>query len=658
VDQQRVVYTLLEDREGVVWLGTDDGLIKLAPSAFMTFDAGDGLPEEAACFAMAETSDGALWFGFWGPGVYRMGQDRAVQVFGSEQGLHDGHVGAMQAVQDEVWVFSLSGLGVIRDRRYRALPLPDGVPADLSGGRRTADGLVYVISFSGGMFVLDNGEARRIGEPVGAMVNSVLPGPEDSVWAVGEGWGAVRVRHGQPELHLTQQDGLPSNHVNYVLEDAEGTVWVATDRGLWRRSPGEQGETLDLGAGLGATFVYWIAEEMPGVHWFGTNRGVVRRLADGTWQRFTFKDGLGSDECNERGVLVDSSGRVFISTTGVSVFVGSDAALPGLPPPVYVASVRAGGQLVDDPRDVTVPARRGPVTFSFVSPSFIDETRTRFRYRLVGLADDWTTAAPGEYSTTYGGLRHGRYRFEVMAHTSDGRASPVAATAHLLVTPRWWQLPLARVAGVAVLCIVALLVLRLRERRHRRARLRLERQVAERTNELAEANRRLAELAVTDELTGLANRRAVLDTLRQAVAYARRHGEALTVALIDVDHFKPVNDRFGHEAGDRVLRAVADAMRAHLRAEDTLGRYGGDEFLAVLPGTDASGAGAAGERLRASVTEVQDHGDGVHRVTVSVGVCCFSDDQPDVETLVSRADQAMYQAKRDGRNRVVMATPG
>jgi two-component system cell cycle response regulator len=163
--------------------------------------------------------------------------------------------------------------------------------------------------------------------------------------------------------------------------------------------------------------------------------------------------------------------------------------------------------------------------------------------------------------------------------------------------------------------------------------------------ELVAQSTRLESLVFEDSLTGLSNRRFILAQLSAMISGARRHGRALTAAIIDIDHFKAVNDRHGHAEGDRVLATVAKTLRRHLRAEDQLGRLGGEEFLAVLPDADASPAAAATQKLRASVA-----GTGV---TVSIGWASWEGEAPD--ELLHKADEALYAAKRGGRDRAVGA---
>jgi two-component system, cell cycle response regulator len=159
-------------------------------------------------------------------------------------------------------------------------------------------------------------------------------------------------------------------------------------------------------------------------------------------------------------------------------------------------------------------------------------------------------------------------------------------------------------------------------------------------------------LATTDPLTGLANRRALLEALQIEIAHARRHGSPLSFALLDVDHFKSVNDVHGHPVGDQVLAAVGALLRRELRIPDVPARWGGEEFVVVLKHTDGAGGLVAAERIRKAVQALEiSTADKRISVTVSIGVAEFTAIDS-AELLVDRADRAMYRAKTGGRNRV------
>ncbi len=188
----------------------------------------------------------------------------------------------------------------------------------------------------------------------------------------------------------------------------------------------------------------------------------------------------------------------------------------------------------------------------------------------------------------------------------------------------------------------------------------LEAKVAERTSELAEANSRLAQLAVTDGLTGLYNHRHFHERLSLEVERSGRNGLPLSLLMIDVDHFKYYNDHNGHPAGDEVLRQVAHIMGDGRRANDFCARYGGEEFAIVLVDTSKLTAAQVAERLRDRVATFPfEHSNRQPggQLSISVGVASFPDDAADAETLVRMADSALYAAKHGGRNCVVLSTP-
>jgi diguanylate cyclase (GGDEF)-like protein len=168
-------------------------------------------------------------------------------------------------------------------------------------------------------------------------------------------------------------------------------------------------------------------------------------------------------------------------------------------------------------------------------------------------------------------------------------------------------------------------------------------------------NLALAELrAGTDALTGLPNQRASHETLQRMMAQSARTGQPLSLLLLDLDHFKKVNDVFGHAAGDNVLAAVGVTLRSSVRDADFCGRFGGEEFIALLPNTDLAGAGLVAEKIRAGVETIQVP--AVHRdISISIGVATAPDHGVEVEVVSRRADRALYAAKEAGRNRVELA---
>ena len=173
-------------------------------------------------------------------------------------------------------------------------------------------------------------------------------------------------------------------------------------------------------------------------------------------------------------------------------------------------------------------------------------------------------------------------------------------------------------------------------------------------NTVRRAERKLVELAATDPLTGLSNRRNLLMLAQHEIARSRRSGEPIALIIVDIDNFKQINDQYGHEAGDQVIAHVAAQLSQYCREQDVAARWGGEEFLILLPATDVDEAMIVAERIRQSATSfAAERGSGRRGYTLSLGVTTLSADEP-LNDAIARADRALYQSKTQGRDRVTL----
>lgn len=177
-------------------------------------------------------------------------------------------------------------------------------------------------------------------------------------------------------------------------------------------------------------------------------------------------------------------------------------------------------------------------------------------------------------------------------------------------------------------------------------------------DELLRSRSELQQLSLTDELTQAPNRRSVMERLASELSLHIRKRRPLALALLDIDHFKEVNDNFGHQVGDVILREMVQLLRERLRSYDSLGHYGGEEFLLILPETTPGQAFLVCDRLRRTVAEEEFLINGhSHRITVSLGVTGKGEEEsPSREGLIAKADRYLYQAKEAGRNRTIVGT--
>jgi diguanylate cyclase (GGDEF)-like protein len=319
---------------------------------------------------------------------------------------------------------------------------------------------------------------------------------------------------------------------------------------------------------------------------------------------------------------------------------------------------------------------RHRIEFRFTALSLVAPEKELFRYRLKGYDPDWVSTSTRR-DAVYTGLPPGEYTFRVIACNNDGVWNDRGASFTFVQLPRfyqtWWFLAL--VALLALGGVFGLVRLRLAAARRREAALTtmveertalLEERsalLAEQGRELRDLNRRLKDMSNRDALTGVANRRRFKEFLDTEWRRALRSRTSVSVLMVDIDHFKPFNDAYGHQQGDACLKRVAEAMSGELqRAGDLLARYGGEEFVVVLPGHGLDRARKVAERLRRAVEKLEIHTSvsGVAPcVTVSIGVAnAVPQEKENPAMLVAAADRALYRAKDAGRNRVCAAGGG
>ena len=281
------------------------------------------------------------------------------------------------------------------------------------------------------------------------------------------------------------------------------------------------------------------------------------------------------------------------------------------------------------------------------------EPEIEFRYRLAGHEPGWSPWS-AEREVSYRRLPPGDYNLELQARIRGGQTARPARY-HLQVEPFWYERRSVQALSVLAAVMLIVLVVGVRQRAMYTRTRELEQRIAERTAELQVANQRLTALAVTDALTGIANRHALERALQRGWQRCLHSGEPLALVMADVDHFKQFNDTHGHPAGDAQLQRVAACFAAEVEAVDELAaRYGGEEFVLVLPGLSLPAAMQRAERLRTRVEQALQAA-GLPG-SISLGVATLV---PDAGTepaqLLRLADQALYRAKRAGRNQVMAA---
>lgn len=687
------VSSLFEDRFGNVWVGTNVGLARLRESLFINFGDAEGMPGEYAR-VIASAPDGSLWAGVDGGGLVQFAQDRVARVYSPDSGLLGDSVRALAFDSDgALWVASYTvGLQRMVDGTFENFTPAQGLPSTLIRAiQPDRDGILWLGTEDRGLIRYDGKQFERIPWADGSgsvEARSLLLTRDGRLWT---GTYERGVGIYDPATRRLQRvaDIPPTQRVLTLFEDREGRIWVGGQAGLGLY---HQGHFRNL-ASKGAAFqraVFFIADDDDGGLWFTGNLGLSHIAADNlaAWigdpeqalhaTRLDRLDGLRSSQLNgtsQPAGARDTQGRLWLpSARGIAVLRDDSTILSERAPSVKLEAVLVDGNaLQPTPKTrITLPPEAGRIEIRFSGVNSLLPRAPLFQTRMEGLDADWS-AAESRQSVTYGALDPGDYAFRVRALAPGGTVS-AEIRLPIQVQPKLWEEPWVRVLLVTVGLLAAWGVAHLRLLRLRTINRRLEAEVESRTRELRSNNLQLEEALVqvqelsrTDALTGLGNRRFLQDEIHAEMALTQRlqrdqthldedQREGLVFLLLDLDHFKRINDAYGHSAGDRWLSAVAETIRKTTRAADHRIRWGGEEFLVLLRLTRPADALAQAERLlRALRTlRVRINPSTELQGTASIGIASWpigAGDRVDWEAALQLADAALYQAKRRGRDR-------
>jgi diguanylate cyclase (GGDEF)-like protein len=692
------------------------GLAELrADGRWRLLDSRDGLAASAVHSLMRDRLRGNLWVGSMNAGIARIERERWT-LLDERAGLPDRNVIGLgwSAPARRLWVGTGSGAVQWRDGAFEALlpaphdallvydllDAPDGtrwiaharglqrwrgeslvrayspddsalpaVAADRLAWRRSRTGDELYAGTGHGLARWHDGELTRVDPPgfeprgtIRALAIVADPsGAEDVLWVASSDHLARRDAQGWQAIAL---DCLAQRALYGLAAarapDGRETLWIASRGGLLRRAADGACELYPASQQLGAlTRVELGAETI----WIFGARGAMRLARDGPLDQpgrsYGVDAGLVSPEIAD--AAIDDEGRVFAATAaGLAALQPLASAPRTTAAPLHLLAARYGARLQQLDADALLPPDDSSVQFEVGLLALEREHARRYRFRLAGLESDfgpWTPRGDVQYAR----LPPGRYRLQVEALDADGVAATPLQFAFGVDTP-WWQRAWARIAAALALLALGLGLGRWRLRAARRRAEQLEADVAQRTRELADANALLEQAAVTDPLTGLRNRRYFALAAEAEAERARRAAAnlCLLVVLLDVDHFKRINDEHGHASGDRVLAEVAQRLQRVARGGDFVLRWGGEEFLLLMRDVERSHAGELLHRILVELAQQPVRVDGVAMpVTASIGAIRFPAENAGaepatLEQAIARADAVLYRAKREGRDRALL----
>lgn len=687
------VRSITGDEEGDLWVGAG-GLNRFTQAKVSTYTTKDGLPSDVIITTYQDRSDD-LWIGTNDHGVSRF-HDGKFTNYSTRQGLSSDSVfSIVEDFDHNLWIGTRKGLDRFKDGRFKTYNTKDGLAGDVITATFVDPNGVLWVGGLGGLTRFKDGHFTAFhtaGDLLNFPITAILEDRNGALW-IGTDSGVNRFKDGRFESLNVRNSNLSDDHVIGLYEDPQGALWIGTNGGGLNRLKDGKFTVYTTKQGMFDDSVMQIFDPGDGNLWMGSNRGIfyiskqqLNDFADGRIRSISYRllgteDGMKSRECNggvqPAGWMTRDGRLVFSTMKGIAIIDPKHLKMDSFTPPTIIESVNINNKPVPVDATAVIPPGRGDLEFHFTAPSFANPQRLRFQYQLEGYDRGWIDAT-GSRLAHYTNIPPATYQFRVRA-ADQGRWDGDGIAFKFVLKPHFYQTYWFYVlCGLAVLALAAAILrvrlMRLKVRQQELSllvdqrtaelqseiliRKRTEEELEEARDEAIRARDELHFQANHDALTGLWNRRAILDSLNREIERSRRSHNPIGLLMLDIDLFKRINDTLGHPAGDVVLREVALRIGHTVRTYDSVGRYGGEEFLIVLPDCDETRTLESAERIRSVIAEAAFLTGGSEIVvSISVGATVLKSSTVSATEILAIADIALYQAKANGRNQTAMRMP-
>ncbi len=691
---KQTINCIMYDNEGYIWLGSRDfGTYKIDQNntIIQHFDMTDGLPDNSIN-EIFQDQENNLWFGTYGGGLTRLSTTNVLN-WKTQAGLPNPNVYTIANDKNNcLWVGTNgNGASYICNNKITHYTRKQGLPHNKilsimvdNNGTTWFGTLQGMSKFVDGKFIhFDQDQGLS-----GSVIYHIIQASDDSLW-IGTNNG-LNHYDGQNFITYTTKDGLPHNRINRIIESQNGGFWLASSYGLTYLKGGKF-TNWSTNDGLPANFINDFYEDKTGGLWIATNNG-LSYFKNNHFKNWTKKEGLPHN--NSTVILPGKGDNIWIGTSrGVAIFDGENftviSSREGLvfdlinrgagykdpdgnlwfgtgegisrfdkdfkvggsdEPPIHILSINNNQKPLDLNKPAEIKQQDSSLLIKFAAISFQRASDITYRYRFNNKINaPWRETRLRELQID--SLAAGDYRFEVTARIGNGQWNTKPAHYDFTVIPPFWQTRLF----IALVGLVILAAFVIRNYRSKQYALKLEKIVQERTKELNELNKGLEWLANHDNLTQLVNRNFVHNELEKI----KTKGDVKPTGfvLIDLDHFKSVNDKYSHEIGDKALKIFADMLKNSVKSHQIASRWGGEEFLVVCPLTSVQEVTQLVKDILLNCREIDIEISAekhlVLRCSLGFALTPINAKHSCYEKTIQLADLALYEAKNNGRDRAV-----
>ncbi|MFT7129336.1 MAG: diguanylate cyclase (GGDEF)-like protein [Gammaproteobacteria bacterium] len=678
-----IISALYQDKSGIIWLGTwTNGINKvdLQTIQFTTINS----DSERGSSGITQGQGNTIWFG--GSTGLRYLKDQQLipkaithQSSVDNAALRNQVTGIDYSAQEPViWLGTRLGLSRYheQDQWLESVALKD---TSIYSVKEDLDGSIWVGAYNDGLIHLERDSYEIIARYKMPSIIHMWQEKQGQLWvATGDGLFWVNAQSNELVSYRYQAElttSISQNSATWMHKDSSNRYWVGTHGGfnqmtLENGDPRKASFTAyAIKDGLESDAVGAILDDINGDLWISTTSG-ISRFSPETKQitNFGYTEGaLKGGYYAGFGLRANDKQIFFSGPSGLTSFSPENIRQSNFKPPVYFNKLRIFNQdielsnrVLNSPlqqplflqKSLELDYSQSVISLDFTALDYAMPQKNRYAFRLAGFEKRWNYVDAQRRSATYTNLDPGEYELHLRGTNKDGIWSDRDTILNLIINPPWWMTWWAQLSAFLLIAVSLVVVYRLRVRGLNVRSVMLSQLVHERTKSLELVNRKLEKLSRLDHLTNISNRRDFVERADREFERSKRHKTKVCLVLADIDNFKKINDSYGHDCGDAILVDVARTLTGTLRTGDILARWGGEEFIILLPDTQLSGGLSFAEKMRRCISETElfYQGQAVN-ITMTLGLVQMTHDE-DLNRCVKRADVALYKGKEKGRDQV------